>query len=72
MFEYASRGSLTKLINKFKDGQKMPLDLVRHYAAEVISALEAMHAKHIIHRDLKPENILIADDWHIKLVLTRS
>lgn len=69
MFEFASRGSLIKLINKFKNGQKMPLDLVKYYAAEIISALEAMHTKHIIHRDLKPENILITDDWHIKVVL---
>lgn len=69
VFEYASRGSLTKLISKFKSiGTKAPLNLVKLYAAEIISALELMHTKNIIHRDLKPENILIADDWHLKIV----
>jgi serine/threonine protein kinase len=47
---------------------KMPIDLVKFYAAEVLLALELMHSKNIIHRDLKPENILINDDWHLKLV----
>jgi serine/threonine protein kinase len=46
----------------------MPMDLVRYYAAEIISALEFLHTKKIIHRDLKPENILVSDDWHLKLV----
>lgn len=46
----------------------MPLDLVKYYSAEIISALELMHSKNMIHRDLKPENILITEDWNIKLV----
>jgi serine/threonine protein kinase len=50
-------------------GSTMPLDLVRFYAAEIISALEYMHDKCIIHRDLKPENILISDNWHLKIVM---
>lgn len=72
VFEFASRGSLTKLINKFKEGHKMPLELVKYYAAEILSALELMHTKNMIHRDLKPENILITEDWHIKLVFYES
>lgn len=69
VFEYASRGSLTKLISKLSMGEhKMPLELVRFYSAEILLALELMHSKNIIHRDLKPENILINDDWHLKLV----
>lgn len=47
---------------------KMPLDLIRFYAAEILLALELMHSKEVVHRDLKPENILINDDWHLKLV----
>ena len=69
MFEYANRGSLTKLISKLSLGEmRMPLNLVKYYAAEIVLALEFLHTKKIIHRDLKPENILVADDWHLKLV----
>ena len=70
MFEYANRGSLTKLISKLSlgDGNKMPYELARFYAAEILMALDCMHSKNIIHRDLKPENILVADDWHLKIV----
>jgi serine/threonine protein kinase len=69
VFEYASRGSLTKLINKLHNSDtKMPFDLIRFYAAEILLALEVIHSKEIVHRDLKPENILINEDWHLKLV----
>jgi serine/threonine protein kinase len=46
----------------------MPMDLVRYYTAEIISALEFLHSRKIVHRDLKPENILVSDDWHLKIV----
>ena len=35
--------------------------------AELVLAIEALHARDIIHRDLKPDNILIDDDGHIKV-----
>jgi serine/threonine protein kinase len=50
-------------------GMKMPLPVVKYYAAEIISALEHMHKNGIIHRDLKPENILLAEDYHLKIVI---
>ena len=63
---------MTKLISKLHLGEgKMPLDLIRFYAAEILLALEVMHRMEVVHRDLKPENILINDDWHIKLVRIR-
>ena len=45
----------------------MPTDLVRVYAAEIVSALNFMHEKGIVHRDLKPENILLDSDYHLKV-----
>ena len=40
---------------------------VRFYAAEIVSALQFMHANDILYRDLKPENILLTSDGHVVL-----
>ena len=43
------------------------LELTRFYMAELILALEVLHAKNIIHRDIKLENILLDSEGHLKL-----
>ncbi|KAI9442447.1 kinase-like domain-containing protein [Lactarius indigo] len=48
-------------------GGRMPVALARFYAAELICALEALHARGIIHRDIKPANVLLTDDGHVVL-----
>lgn len=37
------------------------------FSAEIVCAIEYMHAKDIVYRDLKPENILLDCEGHIKL-----
>lgn len=39
----------------------------QRYCAEIVLALEYLHANNIIHRDLKPDNVLISRTGHIKL-----
>ena len=40
---------------------------VRFFIAEVLLAIEYLHANDILYRDLKPENILIDEHGHIRL-----
>lgn len=42
-------------------------DQMRFYSAEVLLALEYLHALGFIYRDLKPENILLHADGHVRL-----
>ena len=62
--EYAPGGNLADLVN---DRRRIPNDIIRSYAAEVILALEELHANKIIYRDLKAENIVLDKDGHCLL-----
>jgi len=41
---------------------------VQKYVAEIVTALEYLHAKCIVYRDLKASNILVSPKDHIKLI----
>lgn len=45
----------------------LPEAAARFYAAEVLLALDAMHARGIVYRDLKPENLLLTAHGHVKV-----
>jgi len=42
-------------------------EYVKIYAAEIVLAIEYLHAQDIVHRDIKPENVLLASDGHLRI-----
>jgi serine/threonine protein kinase len=42
-------------------------NLAKFYIAEIVLALENLHALNIIHRDLKPQNLVFDNEGHLKL-----
>lgn len=62
---YEEHGDLAGLLSKMK---QLPLDVVRHYAAQLVAVLQYLHFSGIVHRDLKPQNILLSSDFRVKLI----
>lgn len=62
--DYCRGGELFFHLKKFRS---FPEDMVRFYAAELISALQHLHSLDIVYRDLKPENVLLDEDGHIRV-----
>ncbi|KAI9351743.1 serine/threonine protein kinase 15, partial [Zopfochytrium polystomum] len=59
-------GDLSALLANFGTFDE---DMTRMYSAEVVLALEYLHANGITHRDLKPDNMLVNHEGHIKLTV---
>ncbi|HJU42678.1 MAG TPA: protein kinase [Vicinamibacterales bacterium] len=49
-------------------GNPLPIDDVLKFGREVLSVLEAAHAKGIVHRDIKPANIFVTDRGQAKVL----
>jgi len=62
--EYLAGGDLMSLLIK---REVLSEEEGRFYAAELVLAVESVHAMNYIHRDLKPDNVLIDNKGHIKL-----
>lgn len=64
VLEYCPGGELFNLLQKWG---KFNEEHARFYAAQIVLALEYLHAKDVVYRDLKPENVLIDEDGYIKI-----
>jgi len=64
VMEYVSGGQLFFHLRK---EAILSENVARFYVAELVLALEHLHANQVIHRDLKPENILISSTGHVIL-----
>lgn len=62
--EYVGGGNLKDRIRA--DG-RIPAGRARDIAQQVLSALEAAHARGLVHRDVKPQNVLLDADGVAKL-----
>ncbi|CAI5511862.1 unnamed protein product [Closterium sp. Naga37s-1] len=53
-------GTLQDVVNAFKrQGKPVPEPLCAFYTAQMLRAVEALHAAHILHGDIKPDNFLL-------------
>lgn len=64
VFEYVSGGELFSYLRSV--GRFSTVSSV-FYSAEIVSALEYLHARNIVYRDLKPENLLLDKNGHLKI-----
>jgi serine/threonine protein kinase len=64
VMDYACGGEVFSHLRK---AGRFTNDVARVYAAEIVLALEALHARDIVYRDLKPENLLLDERGHIKI-----
>jgi serine/threonine-protein kinase len=57
-----------RLLRQIMDEGRLPQERAISIAADVLEALEYIHANGIVHRDLKPENIMVDAEGNIKLI----
>jgi len=64
VLEFCAGGEIFYHMNKV---QRFSEKVSKFYFAEILLAIEYLHANNVFYRDLKPENILLDDEGHIKL-----
>ncbi|XP_059484559.1 serine/threonine-protein kinase Genghis Khan isoform X4 [Neocloeon triangulifer] len=65
VMDYYCGGDLLTLLSKFED--RLPEDMARFYIAEMVLAINSIHALRYVHRDIKPDNVLLDANGHIRL-----
>ncbi|KAI8376458.1 kinase-like domain-containing protein [Radiomyces spectabilis] len=64
VMDYLPGGELFEYLQRER---RLTEEHTRFYAAEIVCALEEIHAHHVVYRDLKPENILMDGQGHLAL-----
>jgi Protein kinase domain len=57
---------------KRNDYAGFPLNVVRHFAYDMLNAVAFLHSMKLIHTDLKPENVLLCDTQPLQTRATHS
>eukprot|EP01062_Namystynia_karyoxenos_P007068 TRINITY_DN1248_c0_g1_i2.p1 TRINITY_DN1248_c0_g1~~TRINITY_DN1248_c0_g1_i2.p1 ORF type:complete len:407 (+),score=130.80 TRINITY_DN1248_c0_g1_i2:235-1455(+) len=63
VMDYYNGGDLDSYLNR-QQSKKLPRSTAQLYGAEILLALQHLHANGIVYRDLKPENVLLGSDGH--------
>lgn len=64
VMQYCANGDMRGLL---KQEGRFRAAVVRHYTAEVLSALAYLHTERVLYRDLKPDNIVLDEAKHALL-----
>ncbi|CEL93338.1 unnamed protein product [Vitrella brassicaformis CCMP3155] len=56
-----------KMHDRLGYGACLSVPIVRHFARQLLSAIQHCHTNRTIHRDLKPQNLLINRQGHLKV-----
>ena len=67
VMDFMPGGDLFQFLVNGTERGSFPPAAARFYAAEVLLALEYLHARGFVYRDLKPENVLLDGEGHVKL-----
>lgn len=65
MMPFVRGGELYKV---FLSQKRLPEEVVKFYAAQIVLAIGELHSKGIMHRDLKLENILVDERGYLKII----
>ncbi|XP_021942066.1 protein kinase DC2 [Zootermopsis nevadensis] len=64
LFDYVCGG---ELFSYLRNAGRFGTSTANFYTAEIVLALEYLHAQSVVYRDLKPENLLLDRDGHLKI-----
>ncbi|KAJ9594819.1 hypothetical protein L9F63_013856, partial [Diploptera punctata] len=64
LFDYVCGG---ELFSYLRNAGRFNTSTANFYTAEIVLALEYLHAQSVVYRDLKPENLLLDRDGHLKI-----